>query len=197
MKAKYYSLMVGMSVLAVSTILVNGCASNKGTACDSGCCKPEQASATKPASAPVAAPVKVSLKLVKVDSEETTGENGGGANAVDGDNNTFWHTQWEGAPCPHEIVIELNPPATIKGFTYLPRQDENDHGNIKDYEIYASNDTNNFGQPIAKGSFEAGSELKTVSFPPTKCQFVKLKALSEVNGEIWSSAAEVGVVQTN
>ena len=33
------------------------------------------------------------LKLVSVDSEETAGEDGKGANAVDGDTSTIWHTQ--------------------------------------------------------------------------------------------------------
>ena len=62
---------------------------------------------------------KVILKVVKVDSEETSGEDGKGANAVDGDENTFWHTQWQdGNPGhPHEIVIELSRACKIKGFT--------------------------------------------------------------------------------
>ena len=68
------------------------------------------------------------LTVVKVDSEETAGENGAATNAVDGNPNTFWHTQWQDATpeCPHEIILELVPPSTIKGFTCLPRQDDND-----------------------------------------------------------------------
>ena len=186
MKTQLDSLLAGASVLAVCALLASGCQSNK-----SACC-------TMPATpAPAAPAVKVSLKLVKVDSEETAGEDGKGANAVDGDANTFWHTQWQDAnpPCPHEIIIELTPPATIKGFTYLPRQDDSDHGEIKDYEFYVSNDGVDFGQPVAKGAFEAGKELKTVTLiEPQTCRFIKLKALSEINGEAWTSAAEIGVV---
>src|SRR6266536_159837 len=82
---------------------------------------------------------KLTLKVIKVDSEETAGEDAKGANAVDGNTNTFWHTQWQddSPECPHEIIIELSEPATIKGFTYLPRQDESENGTIKDYEFYA------------------------------------------------------------
>jgi hypothetical protein len=134
-----------------------------------------------------------------VDSEETAGEDGKGANAVDGDPATFWHTQWQDTnpPCPHEITIELIPPTTIKGFTYLPRQDDSENGTIKDYEFYVSNDGDDFGQPVSKGTFEDSKDLKTVTFDPQKCRFIKLKALSEVNDEAWTSAAEIGVIPAN
>ncbi len=139
---------------------------------------------------------KVTLKVVKVDSEETSGEDGKGANAVDGDANTFWHTQWQDAnpEHPHEIIIELTPPSRIKGFTYLPRQDESENGTIRDYEFYVSQDGKDFGQPVKKGAFEGGKEKKSASFDPKLCRFVKLRALSEINGEAWTSAAEIGVI---
>ncbi len=189
--------------LALAVLTGFGCASDKG----SSCCQPTATTPTaidSPAipvtpATPVqaVAPVKVTLKVVKVDSEETAGENGAGANAVDGDRNTIWHTQWQDATpeCPHEIVIELAPAATIKGLTYLPRQDDSDNGTIKDYELYVSNDGNDFGQAVTKGAFESSKDLKTVTFAPQTCRFIKLKALSEANGGAWASAAEIGVVQ--
>ena len=195
MKTKLNLLFAGASALAVGLFLSSGCASQTAT---TGSTAPVVVGATPPAAPPAEASTsKVALKLVRVDSEETAGEDGKGANAVDGDPNTFWHTQWQDntPPCPHEIIIELTPPATIKGFTYLPRQDGGDHGNIKGYEFYASNDGQDFGQPAAKGEFAEGQDLKTVTFAPTTCRFIKLKALSEINGEAWSSAAEIGVVQ--
>jgi hypothetical protein len=159
----------------------------------------EETTTNKTSSAPVvpaAATNKITLKVIKVDSEETAGEDGKGANAVDGNTNTFWHTQWQDAnpPHPHEIIIELSQPATIKGFTYLPRQDEMENGTIKDFEFYVSDDGKEFGEPVKKGSFPYGKEKKTATFEPKKCRFIKLKALSEINGEAWTSAAEIGVV---
>ena len=192
-------IFAGATALATALLLGNGCASHEKSAC---CTMPaattEAAPAASPAASPAAAPAKVELKFVKVDSEETSGEDGKGANAVDGDPNTFWHTQWQDASpaCPHEIIAELATPATIKGFTYLPRQDEGVNGTIKAYEFYFSNDGQDFGQPVAKGEFAEGKELKTVTLAaPQACRFIKLKALSEVNGEAWTSAAEIGVVQ--
>jgi hypothetical protein len=145
---------------------------------------------------PVVAANKIVLTVVKVDSEETAGENGRGTNAVDGNTNTLWHTQWQDASPehPHEIIIELTPPSAIKGFTYLPRQDEMDNGSIGDYEFYISDDGKDFGQPVKKGTFGSTKEKKTVTFDPVKCRFIKLKALSEINGQAWTSAAEIGVV---
>lgn len=139
---------------------------------------------------------KVTLKFISVDSQETNAENGFGKNAVDGNPNTFWHTQWHShePDLPHEIVFELFPSAVIKGFTYLPRQDESDHGTIKDYEFYVSDDEKHWGQPVKTGTFGPGKGEKTETFKPVKCRFIKLKAISEINGLPWTSAAEIGVI---
>jgi hypothetical protein len=141
---------------------------------------------------------KVKLKFVKVDSEETDGQDNYGENAVDGNPDTYWHTQWQGTSpgLPHEIIIELCPPSVIKGFTYLPRKDVSDHGTIKDYEFYVSDDGRNFGQPVKKGVFEPGKGKNIETFEPIKCSFVKLRAISEINGLPWTSAAEIGVIQS-
>ncbi len=189
------SLLAGVSVLAACAWLSSGCASNE-TASSLTPTATAPAPIAAPTAAPAAASAKVALKFVKADSEETAGEDGKGANAVDGNPDTFWHTQWQDASpeCPHEIIIELAPPSTIKGFTYLPRQDDVENGTIKDYEFYVSDDGKNFGQPVAKGTFENTKDKKTVTFAPVKCRFIKLKALSEINDGAWTSAAEIGVV---
>jgi hypothetical protein len=142
---------------------------------------------------------KLTLKVVKVDSEETAGGDGRGTNAVDSNPNTIWHTQWQGAsPAhPHEIILQLNPPCKIKGLTYLPRQEVGDYdGTIEGYEIYISTDGKDFGQPVKKGEFfPYGKDKKTVLFEPKQCGFVKLVALSEVNEHAWTTAAEIGLIQ--
>jgi endo-alpha-N-acetylgalactosaminidase len=142
-----------------------------------------------------AAPVKI--KEVKADSAETGAEDNKAANAIDGDKNTFWHTQWgdESPAYPHEITLQLEAATKIKGFTYLPRQDEGTNGTIKEYEIYLSDDGKEFGKAVAKGEFTGNKAGETVTFPAKSCTYIKLKALSEVNGEAWASAAEIGVVE--
>jgi len=138
---------------------------------------------------------KPTLKVVKVDSEETDCK---GAYAVDGNPNTIWHTQWRDAnpPHPHEIIIQLNPPCKIKGLTYLPPQGGNSGGTIESYEIYLSADGKEFGQPVKKGEFfPYGKYKKTALFEAKQCAFVKLVALSEIRGKTSTTAAEIGVIQ--
>jgi hypothetical protein len=197
MKTKMNLMFAGASVLSACLLLSAGCASQTATTSSTAPAVAPVAPPVAPAAAPVPQASKAGLKFVRVDSEETVGEDGKGANAVDGDPNTFWHTQWQDASpeCPHEIVIELTPPATIKGFTYLPRPDDGENGTIKDYEFFVSSDGQDFGQPVAKGELENSKSLKTVTFDAKACRFVKLKAISEVNGAAWTSAAEIGVVQ--
>ena len=200
------SLGVILAYLALTATIItfSACATRNtsGTAESATTGQPPPAAATetpKPnvAAVPKAATTsKVTLTVVKVDSEETAGENGRGVNAIDGDPNTVWHTQWQDAnpPQPHEIIIELTPPSTIKGFTYLPRQDDSENGMIKDYEFYVSDDGTDFGQPVKSGTFENSKDKQTVTFDAKKCRFIKLKSLSEVNDQTWTSAAEIGVV---
>jgi hypothetical protein len=147
----------------------------------------------------VAAVATVKLKVVKVDSEEVEGQDGRGENAVDGNPNTYWHTQWRGnnPMLPHEIIIELLPPSVIKAFTYLPRQDASDHGIIKDFEFYVSDDGKHFGQPVKKGAFEPGKAEKIETFEAIKCRFIKLRAISEINNLPWTSVAEIRVIQSS
>jgi hypothetical protein len=208
MKTSIRFVLVNLT-MAIIIVTLSACTNRQSAG--KACCAPatcpaatavtaETAEPSKPAAAevPAAEPVdKATLTVVKVDSEETAGEDGRGVNAVDGNSDTFWHTQWQDASpeCPHEIIIELSPATTIKGFAYLPRQDDSENGSIKDYEFYVSADDQNFEQPVCKGTFKNSKDKKSVTFEPVKCRFIKLKALSEVNGEAWTSAAEIGVLQ--
>ena len=67
-------------------------------------------------------------------------------------------------------------------------------GTIKDYEFYVSEDGKEFGEVVKKGTFADGKQKQTITFDPRKGRFVKLKALSEINEQPWTSAAEIGVV---
>jgi len=79
------------------------------------------------------------LKILYADSEETESEDGNAANAIDGKQDTIWHTQWSSAapPCPHVIVIDLGSERTLTALKYLARQNT-PNGRIKDYQLFAS-----------------------------------------------------------
>lgn len=134
-------------------------------------------------------------KLKYVDSQETVGQNGAATNAFDGQNGTMWHTQWKNSTpaCPHEIQINLGKSYTINSLSYLPRQDGGINGTIAKYEFYVSSDGVNWGTAVATGTFAKNTLLKKVSFAAKNGQYIRLRALSEVNGKAWTSAAEINV----
>ena len=130
------------------------------------------------------------------DSEETVGQDGAAMNAFDGDPSTYWHTEWfQSNPVPpHEIQINLGGIYDISGFRYLPRQDGIKNGTISQYEFYVSFDGIDWGSPVAAGTFAANTTEKEVLFSTTTGQFIRLRALSEINGKPWTSAAEINVL---
>ncbi|GMV37642.1 MAG: beta-galactosidase [Fimbriimonadales bacterium] len=137
------------------------------------------------------------LRVVSVDSEEP-GE-GAAAHAVDGDPATYWHTAWTGSvPAhPHEITLDIGAEQPLVGFAYLPRQGGNPNGRIAEYEVYLSRDGRSWGSPVATGRFPNTDELQRVFFSsPTAARFLRLRALSEVNGGRWTSVAELGVLRS-
>ncbi len=106
---------------------------------------------------------------VSASSMELTGENGAASNAIDGDVNTIWHTEWfsqagdDNDPAhPHHFIIDLGAVNDISGLTYLPRPGAG-NGTIKAYEIYVSGDGINWGTPIHVGEFTS-TGLNTVTF---------------------------------
>lgn len=141
-----------------------------------------------------------------VDSEEIYAENGKAANALDGDFDTFWHTEWDinEPPYPHEIVIDLRSTSGVSGLEYLPRQDGVLNGTIVEYEIYVSNSTTDWGTPVAFGTigetgvnvpWGANPNLKQTSFPETQGRYVRLVAISAIDNQPWASAAEIRIIR--
>ncbi|TLX73075.1 T9SS type A sorting domain-containing protein [Labilibacter sediminis] len=142
--------------------------------------------------------LQTNWSLVSVDSEETTGEDGAATNAFDADETTIWHTQWDGASpgFPHEIVIDMGQSYDINEFSYLPRQNGTENGTIKDYELYISEDINNWGTAVATGSFARNTTEKSVTFSAVSGRYFKFVANSEINGNFFASAAELRMYQT-
>lgn len=87
------------------------------------------------------------MRIVAWDSQELTGElrpNGLAWAAIDGDTDTFWHTQWHGeAPKhPHYLVIDLGKVEQINGLLYTPRANGTTprNGQIADYRMSVAAD---------------------------------------------------------
>ena len=155
-----------------------------------------------PPSAPVSSPTPTSglpqfaWSLTFVDSQETTAANNAALNAFDGNPTTFWATQWlaEQPSHPHEIRLDLGSVYNVSAFRHLPRQDGFPHGRIAQYEFYVSLDGVNWGTPVAVGTLANVATEQEVRFAPKTGQYIRLRALSEVEGRPYTSLAELNVL---
>lgn len=135
------------------------------------------------------------MKIIYVDSEEKAAENGAAVNVLDGKADTFWHTEWslKSPGYPHELIFELDRAYVIENFSYLPRKSSS-NGRIKDYQIFISNDAAAWGEPAAQGRWPNQTTQQIVKpAAPVSGKYVRLLALSEVNGNPWASAAEISL----
>ncbi|MEZ0450360.1 glycoside hydrolase family 2 TIM barrel-domain containing protein [Sphingobacterium thalpophilum] len=135
----------------------------------------------------------VPMEVVFASSQET-GE-GNAANLLDGDPSSIWHTMYSVtvAQYPHWVDFDAGSIKTIKGFTFLPRQDGS-NGDIKDYKIQVSKDGKNW-EDLMSASFERSKKLKTVRFEnPVKGRYIRFTALSSQRGDDFASGAEFAVI---
>ena len=131
-------------------------------------------------------------KLIYVDSEETTAEDGAATNSFDGDPATIWHTSWyNSTPThPHEIQIDMADTFNIHNFTYLPRQN-GVNGRVADYKLYLSTNKSKWGSPVSTGTFDNSAAKHVISFnPAVNARYFKFVGVSEVNGGPWTTVAE-------
>ena len=127
-------------------------------------------------------------------SSQETGEEA--SRMTDGNPSTIWHTMYSVtvASYPHWVDFDCAETKTIKGFTYLPRQD-GPNGNIKNYEILVSQDGKNWGDVVMSGTFANDMKEKKVMLPtPVKARYFRFKALSSQNGQDFASGAEFTII---
>lgn len=139
---------------------------------------------------------KAGWNLVATDSEQI--DEGPARMAIDGDPNTYWHTQYsptEPKP-PHWIVVDCGEVLHINGFRYVPRQDGGVNGRVKGYTFEVSLDGKSWGEPVAKGTFASTSEPTRVKWTkPVEGRYFRFTALSEAENGPWASAAEIDVLR--
>ena len=136
---------------------------------------------------------KSGWKLVSADSQHGGNE---ATLAFDNNTSTFWHTEWGSnePQCPHTLIIDMVNTYQVTAFTYLSRQDGNQNGMVKQYEFYLSTDGETWGTPVVSGQFKNTTALQTATLQtPTAGRYLKFVAKSEINGNAWTSAAEIGI----
>ena len=122
---------------------------------------------------------------------------GDAAHLVDGNPNTYWHTMWSVtvANYPHWVDFDCGTTKTLKGFSYLPRQDSR-NGNIKQYRVQLSTDGKTWGNPVCEGQFENNQKEKRVLFDkPQQARYLRFTALSSQDGQDFATGAEFSVLE--
>ena len=142
--------------------------------------------------------VAKAAKIVTVDSEQTG--SGEAANMLDGFPDTIWHTRWggEGVPgYPHSAVVDLGETMAIKGLSILPRQ-TGTNGWISRFELYLSQDGQEWEKAVARGTLAKDKGLKQVMLPgPQTCRYVRFVALEGFDEQVWASVAELDVIRAD
>jgi hypothetical protein len=146
---------------------------------------------------PASALVRLGAKVVTVSSEDKENSHLG-THAIDGDPETFWHTRWQPGPdpMPHELVIDLGRTVSLSGITALQRQDMK-NGWVKGFEVYVRTGsvTESWGEALVRGEMSLSEQLQTNSFPQTvEARFLKLRVMSEGNGNPFAALTELDVV---
>lgn len=139
---------------------------------------------------------KVELTVVFASSEEPGGGNSA-KNLVDGNPSSMWHTMYSVtvATYPHWVDFDLGEEKMVKGFTYQPRVDGGENGDVKDYSIQTSMDGKKWDDPVQKGSFPREKGEKRIMFSkPVEARFVRFNALSSQNGQDYAGGAEFGLL---
>jgi beta-galactosidase len=82
----------------------------------------------------------------------------------------------------------------VTAFTYLTRQDGNQNGMVKAYEVYLSEDNQTWGSAVVSSEFKNTTALQVAQLnTPKTGRYLKFVAKSEINNNAWTSAAEIGI----
>ena len=107
----------------------------------------------------------------------------GPENAVDGKDNTQWHTEWgTGNVLPHTFTIDMKLAYQLDKFEYTPRQDSG-NGTITKYDLDVSLDGKTYVNIVKDGKWDRSADVKTVDFGKNVyARYIKLTIKEAVGG---------------
>ncbi|HTQ09148.1 MAG TPA: glycoside hydrolase family 2 TIM barrel-domain containing protein, partial [Fimbriimonadaceae bacterium] len=146
---------------------------------------------------PDAAPTS-SWRIVSVDSQETEREDGRAQNAIDGDANTIWHTQWGSRQpgFPHEITISLGSEVEAVGVRLLPRQVGPHNGRPKDFDLFLSEDGKAWGEAAFTGHAPDSQSLFEARFPAHRGRYMRILFENGQSKEPFLALSEIGLIRS-
>lgn len=155
----------------------------------------------------------VSKMMYSTGSQETlelkpngNGEDGKIANAFDGDESTYWHSQYTGVSHTLDdfwVQMNFEEPTVIDAVNYLPRTENNalkGNGYITGYRIKGTTDGETWTE-LTSGTWDYGDgtnvQTQTAEFEPVELKAVRLEATStgsaesDTNKNKFANAAEI------
>ena len=117
-------------------------------------------------------------------------------NFLDGKPETIWHSMWSVtvAKHPHWIDFDILKPKTVRGITYLPRQDDSPTGDIKDFTISVSQDGKNWTEVLRSAFPKDKKEQRILLTKPVTARYVRLTALTAHDGTDYASGSELRIL---
>ena len=117
-------------------------------------------------------------------------------NLLDGKPETIWHSMWSVTVTkhPHWIDFDILKPKTVRGITYLPRQDDSSTGDIKDFTISVSQDGKNWTEVLRSAFPKDKKEQRILLTQPVTARYVRLTALTAQDGTDYASGSELRIL---
>ena len=94
---------------------------------------------------------------------------------LDDDLQSFWLSGAEGKT--HEVTIDLSRAENVHAISVVSRQDGKTDGQIAAHQVFVSRDKDNWGEPVAYGTWYEGTGEKLAIFEPKEGQYVRLVSL--------------------
>jgi hypothetical protein len=124
---------------------------------------------------------------------------GDGANAIDGDPNTFWIAGDPRATSrqDQELTISFPNAVSFSGLVIMPRQNHREHeGDIREFSIQISLDGTNWTDP-KRGTLISTFDPQRIEFGRNFiAKFIKIKSLSGFGADKTTALADVAVIYT-
>ncbi len=130
----------------------------------------------------------VETSIKSVGGEETSAKN-----IIDNDLGTKW-LLWK--ELPQDIVIEIDREYAISGLEYYTRTDGTKYGQVKEFQIFVSDDGVTWGSAVAASSWTTSANAQRRLFTPVKGRYLKFTALSTHGDHNAISMREMKIVYT-
>ena len=132
---------------------------------------------------------KTDWKVIQSDSGDD------GKAAIDGNLSTLWLSKRKKARLPHQIQIDMGRKTEVHAVAFYTRR-HNGRGVPKRYQVYASDDSNNWGDPVAEGEFYCIAPRMVIGLEKAvNVRYLRLVFLSDFRGVHFAAITEIDGLQ--